>query len=58
MTTVGNLTSPLHSPGGDQILERWQVATDHLLSRVNDALKSVLGSEDGLDDVDGSVDYG
>lgn len=29
-------------PGGVQVLEGWQIATDHLLSRTNDTLQSAL----------------
>jgi len=42
-------------PGGVQVLERWQIAADHLLSRANYTLQSalVLGSGSSLPDGDG-----
>ena len=56
-----NLACTPQGPGGVQILETWEVATNHLLSRVNDTLQSGLvpgcgssgpdgdgGGEDGL----------
>ena len=58
-----NLACTPQGPGGLQILETWEVAANHLLSRVNDTLQSDLvpgrsssvldgdgGGEDGLDD--------
>jgi len=63
MSTVGgvdhNLTCSPQGPGGVQVLERWQIAADHLLSRANDTLQSalVLGSGSSASDGDrGGVD--
>ena len=56
MTLVGeighNLTCPPQGPGGEQVLERWQIAPNHLLSRTNYTLQSafVLGSGSSLPD--------
>ena len=58
-----NLSSTLQSPGGVKVLERRQIAANHLLCRPNDTLQSALvlgsgssvpdgdrGCEDGLND--------
>ena len=37
-----NLACTPKGPGGVQILETWEAATNHLLSRVNDTLQSGL----------------
>jgi len=34
------LTCSPQVPGGEQVLERWQIAANHLLSRANDTLQS------------------
>jgi len=45
-----NLTCSPQRPGVVQFLERWQIAVDHLLSRANDTLQSVLGSGSSVPD--------
>ncbi len=62
-----NLNRPLHDPGSVQVLKRWKVASDYLLSRANNTFQSAFflssgssipdgngGSENGLND--GSVE--
>ena len=46
MSRVGgvgyNLPCLPQGPGGIQVLEGWQIAANHLLSRANDTLQSAL----------------
>ena len=56
----GDLSCTPHSPGGVQVMQGWEVASDHLLCRVDDALQSalVLGSGCSVPDSDGGGEYG
>lgn len=49
-----NLSLRLHVPGVVQVLERWQIAANHLLSRANDTLPSARGSRGRVPDGDGA----
>jgi len=55
-----NLTCSPQGPGGVQVLERLQIAADHLLSRGNDTMESalVLGSGSRVPDCDGGGEDG
>ncbi len=64
MSKVGgvghNLSCMPQGPGGIQVLERWQIAANHLLCRANDTLQSALvfGSGSSIPDGDGGGDDG
>jgi len=54
------LTCSPQGPGGMQVLERWQIAAYHLLSRANETLQYalVLGSGSSVTDGDGGGEDG
>ncbi|KAK0149538.1 Otospiralin [Merluccius polli] len=51
---------PLWGPGGVQVLERWQIAANHLICGANDTLQSalVLGNGSSVPDGDGGGEDG
>jgi len=55
-----NLTCSPQGLEGVQVLERWQIAANHLLSKANDMLQSalVLGSGSSIPDGDGGGEDG
>ena len=53
-----NLSSSPQGPGGVQVLERWQIAANHLLCGANDTLQSVFVLGSSVSDGDGEGEDG